>query len=88
MRLTQHQNLTIRSGLTTFGNIMYNSFGFTRLQVLLVDIPRSGKNSTNQPKHPFCKQVFNPNPTHKSYPSASSSPSESTPAASPTGAST
>ncbi|GAB7331297.1 hypothetical protein MBLNU13_g02744t2 [Cladosporium sp. NU13] len=28
-------------GLTTFGNIMYNSFGFTRLQVLLVDIPRS-----------------------------------------------
>jgi ACS family allantoate permease-like MFS transporter len=28
--------------LTTFGNIMYNSFGFTRLQVLLVDIPRSG----------------------------------------------
>ncbi|KAL1589884.1 hypothetical protein WHR41_01274 [Cladosporium halotolerans] len=28
-------------GITTFGNIMYTSFGFTRLQVLLVDIPRS-----------------------------------------------
>ncbi|KAK5133332.1 hypothetical protein LTR08_007857 [Meristemomyces frigidus] len=27
--------------LTTFGSIMYNSFGFTQLQVLLVDIPRS-----------------------------------------------
>jgi ACS family allantoate permease-like MFS transporter len=35
--------LTLCSGLTTFGNIMYNSFGFTRLQVLLVDIPRSGE---------------------------------------------
>ncbi|KAM0722237.1 hypothetical protein Q7P37_001678 [Cladosporium fusiforme] len=28
-------------GITTFGNIMYTSFGFSRLQVLLVDIPRS-----------------------------------------------
>ncbi|KAF2091306.1 MFS general substrate transporter [Saccharata proteae CBS 121410] len=28
-------------GLTTFGSIMYQSFGFTELQVLLVDIPRS-----------------------------------------------
>ncbi|KAK5113733.1 hypothetical protein LTR85_010750 [Meristemomyces frigidus] len=27
--------------LTTFGSIMYSSFGFTELQVLLVDIPRS-----------------------------------------------
>ncbi|PIA99779.1 putative transporter [Cercospora beticola] len=28
-------------GLTTFGNIVLNSFGFTELQVLLVEIPRS-----------------------------------------------
>ncbi|KAF2142939.1 uncharacterized protein K452DRAFT_248575 [Aplosporella prunicola CBS 121167] len=28
-------------GLTTFGSILYKSFGFTELQVLLVDIPRS-----------------------------------------------
>ncbi|KAJ7472042.1 major facilitator superfamily domain-containing protein [Mycena latifolia] len=28
-------------GLTTFGSIMYTSFGFTELQVLLVGIPRS-----------------------------------------------
>lgn len=28
-------------GLTTFGSIMYASFGFTQLQVLLVGIPRS-----------------------------------------------
>ncbi|KAK3621088.1 hypothetical protein LTR56_023014 [Elasticomyces elasticus] len=27
--------------LTTFGNIMYTSFGFTKLEVLLIDIPRS-----------------------------------------------
>ena len=30
------------SGLTTFGSLMYQSFGFTQLQVQLVDIPRSG----------------------------------------------
>lgn len=29
-------------GLTTFGGIVLNSFGFTELQVLLVEIPRSG----------------------------------------------
>lgn len=29
------------SGLTAFGSIMYSSFGFTTLEVLLVDIPRS-----------------------------------------------
>ncbi|KAH9816347.1 putative transporter [Teratosphaeria destructans] len=29
--------------LTTFGSIMYKSFGFTQLRVLLIDIPRSGK---------------------------------------------
>lgn len=28
-------------GFTTFGSIMYTSFGFTELQTLLVDIPRS-----------------------------------------------
>lgn len=28
-------------GLTTFGSLMYNSFGFSELQVQLVDIPRS-----------------------------------------------
>lgn len=29
--------------LTTFGSIIMKSFGFTELQVLLVEIPRSGK---------------------------------------------
>ncbi|KAK0099518.1 hypothetical protein ONS96_008356 [Cadophora gregata f. sp. sojae] len=29
-------------GITTFGSLMYKSFGFTQLQVLLVGIPRSG----------------------------------------------
>lgn len=33
--------LTSNSGLTTFGSLMYQSFGFTELQVLLVGIPRS-----------------------------------------------
>lgn len=28
-------------GLTTFGSIILNSFGFTELQVLLIEIPRS-----------------------------------------------
>lgn len=34
-------------GLTTFGSIVLNNFGFTELQVLLIEIPRSGlKHST------------------------------------------
>jgi hypothetical protein len=35
--------ISIRSGLTTFGGLMYASFGFTQLQVVLVDIPRNGE---------------------------------------------
>lgn len=31
----------LSSGLTAFGSIMYASFGFSTLEVLLVDIPRS-----------------------------------------------
>lgn len=36
-------------GLTTFGGIVLNSFGFTELQVLLVEIPRSGNQLSPPP---------------------------------------
>lgn len=36
-------------GLTTFGGIVLNSFGFTELQVLLVEIPRSGNQLSPSP---------------------------------------
>lgn len=36
-------------GLTTFGGIVLNSFGFTELQVLLVEIPRSGNQLSPTP---------------------------------------
>lgn len=36
-------------GLTTFGGIVLNSFGFTELQVLLVEIPRSGNYLSSPP---------------------------------------
>lgn len=39
------QLMGLDSGITTFGSLMYKSFGFTQLQVLLVGIPRSGKSS-------------------------------------------
>ncbi|KAK5110532.1 hypothetical protein LTR62_005724 [Meristemomyces frigidus] len=38
---TWKTRLTSTSATTTFGSIMYASFGFTPLQVILVDIPRS-----------------------------------------------
>lgn len=39
-------------GLTTFGGIVLNSFGFTELQVLLVEIPRSGNYLSPPPPLP------------------------------------
>lgn len=39
-------------GLTTFGGIVLNSFGFTELQVLLVEIPRSGNQLSPPPSLP------------------------------------
>lgn len=32
----------VNGGITTFGSIILQSFGFTELQVLLVEIPRNG----------------------------------------------
>lgn len=46
-----HQ-LTHRRAFTTFSSILYNSFGFSKLQVLLIDIPRSGERGAPKPTSP------------------------------------
>lgn len=48
-------------GLTTFGGIVLNSFGFTELQVLLVEIPRSGNYPSPHPPPSLSLSLANRN---------------------------